>query len=152
MLLIIRDDLEGLRCLLPTGYDLSNDVLALEVHQDKELVIYQHLQAFLGKFKIISDKMSSSQNVTASSMIALFNFAIDHCEDATAKYSQIQDGNLLRETMLSVIDRAYQKMLQYYNKTGAIEMTAAYFDPRIRLEYFIRNSFIQDDIRTLETK
>ena len=150
--MLLKDTSREVEPLFPIGYDIPKADLIQDCHQDTDICILGRLSTFLGYFERLTEIMSSASYVTASSMIGLFNLAIDCSEDVISTCGNMPEQSVARKTMVSVANRARNKMIQYYNKTGKIEMTAAYFDPRIRLEYFLSNGFVEDDVRSLETQ
>lgn len=102
----------------------------------------RRLVGFLYVFKKLSVKMEAEKKVTASALIPDYNAAIDHCDACV-------DSDEFKFMHRAIID-CRGKLIDYYTKTNVVAMTAAYFDPRCRRNYYVMEEFPQHEIEELD--
>ncbi|GES82328.1 zinc finger BED domain-containing protein RICESLEEPER 2-like [Rhizophagus clarus] len=140
---------EALNSLALSEKDLKNFIIT-----DDEWSELEKVKLFLEKFKEITVLMSGSLYPTLSMLIPLYNALIDHTEDYISEgeeENEGEDGNesedeIGNDNEESTIKKAAMncrvKLLHYYNKTNDACIIVTILDPRLKMEYYNDEIFL----------
>ncbi|GBC14748.2 zinc finger BED domain-containing protein RICESLEEPER 2-like [Rhizophagus irregularis DAOM 181602=DAOM 197198] len=132
--LVLREALDDFIIL---QRDLNRFIITPE-----EWDMIKELCRVLEKFYKATEFMSSSQHITLSSSVLIYNILFDHLEkfvnETSAEYCHIEEIRL-------AINKGINKLSTYYSKTDESELyyISTILDPRCKLNYYKKNNWEQ---------
>jgi hypothetical protein len=103
----------------------------------------QHLLNFFRPFAEASTYMSAQKYSTIGGVILFFNAIMDHL----GKYKSAKKGRSQKAPpaiIKQAAEAAFEKLVQYYQKTNMMYCVVTLLDPRCNVTYFKRNGFPEE--------
>jgi hypothetical protein len=111
--------------------------------------IFSELSILLRPFKQVTERISGQHYGTFNTVLPLYNFLMDHCEEIRIKYLNWSKGmarspyrtiNRISEILGDLIQAskaAYEKFDKYYNIQSDFAISTLVLDPRLNVSYYL---------------
>jgi hypothetical protein len=110
--------------------------------------IFSEISLLLKPFKQVTERVCGQQYATFNTVVPLFNFLKDHCNESGTKYNNWRKGltrspyrtisstcEVLKD-LIQASKAAYKKFDKYYNIQSDYAIAAVVLDPRLNVSYF----------------
>jgi hypothetical protein len=111
--------------------------------------IFRELSLLLRPFKQVTERISGQHYATFNTVLPLYNFLMDHCDENRTKYLNWSEGaarspyrtiistsDILKD-LIQATKAASKKFDKYYNIQSDYAIAALVLDPRLNVSYYL---------------